>query len=136
MPIDPILRKVRAAYRLVDAAIRLAKTREGRNRCKDVQVYSEGYAEPGYDGDVVALGNWNACSRYNRETQRSEDIDGMPARLGEALEKLGVAIEWSDEWTTCDECGKLVRTSPDSYSWTPSYKIDDDSCETLCHECI
>src|SRR5690606_14129584 len=50
------------------------------------------------------------------------------------LESLGYSCEWSDEWSTCSECGKAVRTSPDSYSWQPAYIIMHE-CELLCLEC-
>jgi hypothetical protein len=88
---------------------------------KDIQLYFEGYAEPGYSDPecgIIALANWN---HYERE-----------ARL---LEALGVEIEWSDEWAMCDDCNKLVRTSPDSYCWMRSYWMDDD-CYIQCEECI
>ncbi len=62
------------------------------------------------------------------------DVDDTPARLGKALESIGVEIEWSDEWASCDECSKLVRTSADSHGWQPSYKQDEDGIR--CVECI
>lgn len=45
--------------------------------------------------------------------------------------------EWgySDEWTTCHNCGYVVRTMADSYSWKPEYMILDD-CTLLCSDCL
>lgn len=84
------------------------------------------YIEPGYDNDselVILFANWN-----------NVDDD-----LQEALQAAGYEMEWSDEWTTNDK-GGAVRTSPDSYSWTPSYAITDDgdilTIEDTAHEWI
>jgi hypothetical protein len=82
------------------------------------QLYMQSYSEPGYDEDaLVVVGNWNAHKR-----------------TGELLEKLGVECEWYDEWTTCGNCGKLVRTSPDSYSWAQSFECFDGDIK--CKKCL
>src|SRR5262249_6021793 len=57
-----------------------------------------------------------------------------PGRIATLLEKLGVELEWSDEWACCDQCGKAVRTKPDSYSWQAAYASTDDGL--TCHECM
>lgn len=126
--------QVQRAYRLVKAAGRLAKTREGCYRVENVQIHV-GYAEPGYDSDaVVALGNWNNCTRYDRDKRESVTVDSLPSRLAKALERMGVELEWDDEWTQCADCGKLVRTQANSYGWTQSYWDSDDGA--VCHECL
>lgn len=81
----------------------------------------EDYAEPGYslEGKLgIFAENWNP--------PRME-------RIGNILEKLGYALEWSDEWTGCGECCKAVRIVEDSYSWKPYYKII--KCELFCLPC-
>lgn len=100
--------------------------RELKYRIEDIQYYAE-YVEPGYDNKnmPILLGNWNAV----------KGDDGLMRRLGDALEKIGCVLEWEDEWTSCGECGKLVRTQPDCYDWTASYAIVNE-CELLCHECL
>ena len=54
--------------------------------------------------------------------------------MSKVLERAGIEIEWSDEWTSCCDCGKLVRTSGDSYSWTRSFTEYDG--HVSCHECL
>lgn len=136
-------RLARAAWRLLECAQRMAEKADAkiggfaiRNRIEEIQIHTEGYAEPGYDGDVVATGDWNSVDRYDSRLQVRVDLLGgdLPERLCEAFERIGVEIEWSDEWSTCEDCGKLVRTSGDSYSWQPAYVIMND-CELFCHEC-
>jgi hypothetical protein len=96
---------------------------------------AQGYAEPGYtdpDGAIV-LSNWNDRTRYDRETGSFETEDDTPSRIGRILERMGCEIEWEDEWVSC-ECGKVFRTSPDSYLWTRSGYIGDGWVS--CAECL
>lgn len=69
------------------------------------------YGEPGYDDPQrgIVFANWNH----------------FPRELADTLERAGYAIEWSDEWAIVYETNKAYRTSPDCYSWTPYYVIDD-----------
>lgn len=78
------------------------------------------YAEPGYDNPAkgILFSDWNYFTR----------------NIGDILERYGYAIEWEDEWTTCDCCGKALRTSPNSYGWQPSY-IETD-CDFYCKDCF
>jgi hypothetical protein len=46
---------------------------------------------------------------------------GDAERLGKVLGRLGFDLEWSDEWTDCGACGRLVRTQANSYG-----------CNVLC----
>lgn len=82
--------------------------------------YAPSYAELGYDQPAhgVLWANWNK----------------LPRNLDRILERAGYAVEWSDEWTTCDDCNRAVRTQPDSHDWRPGYSLSD-SGEILCHEC-
>jgi hypothetical protein len=83
--------------------------------------WAPGYAEPGYTDPAkgILTANWNY----------------FPSDVTDILERAGYAIEWSDEWSTCENCGKLVRTSADNYSWQPSYVILND-CEMFCVDCL
>jgi hypothetical protein len=87
---------------------------------RDIQDVAGEYAEPGYTNPETAIvtANWNH----------------IPAKVAKAFELLGCEIEWSDEWTTCQECGRMVRTEPDCWHWKPSYVIRNE-CELLCLEC-
>jgi len=78
------------------------------------------YCEPGYDApkNGIILDNWNAHSE----------------RLIDFLESRNYSIEWADEWDQCQSCNKAVRTSPNSYDYTPYYHIFD--CSIICINCI
>jgi hypothetical protein len=83
--------------------------------------FAPGYAEPGYTDPErgILFANWNV----------------FPQRLTDILERQGYEIEWSDEWVTCEDCNRAVRTSGNSYSWSPSYAFVYD-CTFLCLDCI
>lgn len=80
------------------------------------------YAEPSYtltsaDG-IVVYGNWNPKRFPSIDEAPLTKSESLPLRLAEALEGIGADIEWCDEWTTCSDCYKAMRTEPDSYGWT------------------
>jgi len=81
----------------------------------------DGCCEPGYDDKPVVLGNWNSETRWDGEKRIT--VNNVMPRIAKLLEKLGYEVEWEDEWTTCEDCGKATRSQPDSYSWQPSYAI-------------
>jgi hypothetical protein len=92
--------------------------------------YAESYAEPGYtdpESGIIAFANWN---NWGDEVQVKL---GIPADVDIETD-LGIEQEWSDEWYTC-ECGKAIRTEPDSYGWVASYLLVDE-CEIVCIECV
>lgn len=101
--------------------------------------WHEDYAEAGYelpeDSPGIITGNWNPVTKYNRETNRFETIDDTPALLRKFFEEMGFVLEWCDEWATCEGCSKLIRTSPDSYCWQPSYFFAEGD-GYYCRECM
>ncbi|RPI88744.1 MAG: hypothetical protein EHM41_00275 [Chloroflexi bacterium] len=79
-----------------------------------------GISEPGCTDRPGIAANWNKVSD----------------KLQSFVEnKLDIEVLWSDEWTACDDCGCAVRTSPDSYSWLPSYVRINDGCAIICRDC-
>ena len=124
-----------------DKAQRLIRAATGEDYGDGMLVtgIGTGYAEPGYHGSdtVWVLGDWNnARSTYDaqRDGRPLTNAETVPSRLAAALERIGAEIEWSDEWTECQECWRIVRTEPDSYSWRRSYHQTEDG-EVYCAEC-
>ena len=85
----------------------------------DNMGFSPSYAEPGYEQPKrgILLANWNV----------------FPSTIDTLLERYGFAVEWSDEWTTCSNCNKAMRTEPSSYDWTPAYTVEDGG--EYCRDC-
>ena len=134
------------AFRLLAAARNVAKAQnlarggwEIKSRLEEITIYCDAensYAEPGYSAEVVAIGNWNEIDAYNQITRSRDTISTLPKRLGDALERLGVQIEWSDQWSSCSDCGRLVRTDADAMSWAPYYAQSGiENGEIVCLDC-
>lgn len=73
------------------------------------------------DKDFLVLEGWD--DKKTIEENLGKDLDG------------NIAYGFSDEYTTCSNCGKIVKTSADSYSWTPDYVVFQ-GCMLLCTDCI
>src|SRR5271165_4945260 len=84
--------------------------------------YAHEYAEPGYDQPKkgILFADWNHFPR---------DLDRI-------LERYGYNVEWSDEWSFCDDCAKAVRSTPDSYSWLESGYYNEKDGSYLCQDCV
>lgn len=82
---------------------------------------------------IVAQG-WEDIERAEKEIIALGLIDDIPdlPRRGNLLEK-GFNLVFSDEYTSCSGCGKLLKTSPSYYGDLPEYIINDG--EILCGDC-
>jgi hypothetical protein len=90
----------------------------------EVSDISEGVVEPGYNDEPLALGDW--WVRVDGDLRESKVVPLLLA--------CGVDSAFYDEWTTCHECYKAVRTRPDHWGWKRSYWEDCGSI--ICHECV
>lgn len=103
------------------------------------KICHHGYAEPGYDdppNGLIVTANWK--DDKGKIPQSFVQEDGDPETMltiGQALDILGCACEWSDEWDTCEGCGRLLRTQANGYSWRRSYYVDDNTGDLFCSEC-
>jgi hypothetical protein len=137
---DKVKAKAERYLRLIGSFIeRASKSNSGyqwqvRSMLQELQLHYNGYAEPGYtdpESGIIATGNWNDITNYIGGVRFT--LSDIPSRIAKLFEKLGIETEWSDEWCECTDCGKLVRTSPDSMSWTPNYTLGEG--ELMCCEC-
>lgn len=108
-----------------------ARTQEGRDRIQHMldNVYTE-FADPAMDAPkagFIVLGDWN-------DVEEDGVVDRTPCEAYERLDKLGVAAEWLDQFTTCGDCSRVVQTEPDSYGWKPKYAVQEG--ELLCEACL
>lgn len=101
---------------------------------RQFQFCSE-YAEPGYSTPKagIVFGNWNHTCGFDKT--KAEQRRDPVSKLARVLEANGFELEWEDEWSTCGECGKAVRTNADSYHWTPYFRILNE-CELVCLDCL
>lgn len=71
--------------------------------------------------------------RLGRNRRYPDSQYSTPFLVPEPLDELMQAFEekfgefgFSDEYDFCGACGKIIKTSPDSYSWQPDFILTDD----------
>lgn len=91
-----------------------------------------------------SLGKIN--KRYREIGIKNGDLSPILDELDNALVEAGfdnynrfediIGMEWgfSDEYTTCSDCDHVIKTSPNSYFWTPDYFIGDGFI--ICNQCF
>jgi hypothetical protein len=52
------------AQRILEAGNNAAKRAAARSRVEEMTLHTNGYAEPGYTGEVIVLGNYNSIGRW------------------------------------------------------------------------
>jgi hypothetical protein len=132
---EDVIKLTAKLYKMMDKLSQKVKVPSMRDRIMEVQLHTEGYAEPGYanpECGIIATGNWNTINFRSEEF--IDDRDDTIKKLEKVLEAYGVEMEWNDEWAPCDCCEKLVRISPSGYDWSPSYWLTEG--ELICIECL
>lgn len=143
--------------RILKAAVASMITGHHSPHCFSAHVIGQGYVNKGDNthghsradylrqlertatSEVENLGYAPAYAKHQGETQPRRGVlmanwNYLPTGLDFILERAGYAVEWSDEWSTCESCNGAVRTEPDGYFWEPPYKLVDD-CTILCLDC-
>lgn len=72
--------------------------------------------------------------RFGQPEFKSDFDPEMVEVVNEDGEQLEIVMGFTDEYNTCGECGKVIRTQPDSYSWVPEYSYADG--EIVCEKCV
>lgn len=107
------------------------------------------YSEPGYSTEAgIVVGNANITLAHRWEFKDDQDKQAdetlrreankrsLLSRVLAALDRLGFEFEWEDEWITCDDCGGLVRCSPNSYGWQQYFYRDEENGTLICGDCV
>ena len=76
---------------------------------------------------------------YLRNNLPKEILDDITLRYGDyETDCINYCTdnEWGfyDEYTTCTDCGKVICTSPNSYSWMPNFYVGDGFI--VCFKCF
>jgi len=71
---------------------------------------------------ICFIGDWHSIPSY------------VERYIGRHFEN--VVFGFRDEFTTCSNCGQIVKTSPDCYGWLPDYWVGDGElqCETCARK--
>jgi uncharacterized cysteine cluster protein YcgN (CxxCxxCC family) len=97
-------------------------------------TWYESYADGREAPKGIVAANWNDLEgEWDPVTRTRAHVSDVPSRMCDLFEKYGVEIEWSDQVSSCDGCGKCIQTEPDSYSWQPEFVVGDG--DITCAEC-
>jgi hypothetical protein len=119
-------------------AAKCSATDGARSALEDVQFaqVSDEWTIPTPEDDWRAFGNWNGVRSWVQGQGYTSLEDDTPERLLRVLESMGLECEWSDEWTMCDDCCRMFRSSPDCYDWRMWGEIDSESQRVSCGHCL
>lgn len=105
--------------------------------CKVVDVFEENgmYNDIDLQWAEDHDGNYYVIVDSNSDEDKFEAFVKETIEIEDSVEKdLEIEIVYSDEYTTCSDCGKVIRTSPDSYGWQPDFYVGDGFI--ACGECF
>lgn len=82
---------------------------------------------------VVIEEGWTGLNTFVEEVNK---LNHLKEDEEDILTEDDILNNWgfSDEYTTCDECGDIIRTSATHYGWKPDYWINNGSI--CCGKCI
>jgi hypothetical protein len=109
-----MIKNIARVARILEIAQNLAAKAPKAHRClvenhvSDIQIAD--YSEPGYKGFAV-FGDWNNVDTYDPSTQTRVDVSNIPSRLEAIFSKMGISCEWSEQWCSCEVCGRMFQTA-------------------------
>lgn len=77
--------------------------------------------------------DWEGLEKFIALAKEVLSMDPVAMEY-EIEEKLETNFVFYDEYTTCDDCGKVVRIAPDSYGWQPDFYTGDNGI--ICGDCV
>jgi hypothetical protein len=88
----------------------------------------------GEDGTHYMI--FDSCDELERFMEFAREELGLDenAKDYEIEDMMETNFVFSDEYTTCSDCGHIIRTSPDSYFWQPDFYLGDGFI--VCKTCF
>lgn len=84
-----------------------------------------------YDGeDFLIVESWEDVAKIQKLLDPSFEPRG---KYDTSVIDEFMPWGFSEEYNVCNSCGEVVRTEPDSYSWTPDFFISNDGI--YCGDC-
>ena len=112
------------------------KLLEVYNHFNENQLWNDIYLQDGSDeyGEYhLIFESWDDVGKFTKEVKSFLKLDDDTSDYD--LEKLlETNFVFSDEYTICDDCNAVIRTSPDSYHWQPNFYIGDGFI--VCEKCF
>lgn len=99
-------------------------------------LHDEIYINWGKDNDgdfYVIFEEWKELERFIQIAKEVLELDGDAGEY-EVEKALEASFVFSDEYSTCSDCGAVIRTSPNSYHWQPDFYFGDGFI--ACNKCF
>lgn len=120
------------------SVIELTKVDFIRKACEELKLDSWVYL---YDGKpFLIVEGWEEMNKIEKYLRKNTSFDNDFAELSEySTECVDFCMDdnwgFSDEYSTCHDCNGVVKTSADSYSWTPKYWVSPYG-GLYCLDCV
>lgn len=85
--------------------------------------------------DFLILDGWDDVRTVESILDPKADIGPDSMESGAIDRAFGGNWGFSDEYAVCDDCGTVIRTSPDSYSWKPDFWLEAEE-GYHCGDCV
>lgn len=82
----------------------------------------------------VIVDNHDSANKFIAIVKDTLGIDKDNFNDFDVENETGIIMVFSDEYTTCCDCGNIIRTEPDSYHWQPNFYIGDGFI--VCNKCF
>lgn len=101
------------------------------------EIFDKVYMQQVHSRQFFIVDGWNDIEVFNKECEERgliNDETGEILNWDSYCEEIGWEWGFADEYSTCGNCGGLIKTSPDYYGWTPDYWITDG--DITCGDCV
>lgn len=82
--------------------------------------------------DFIIFDDWKSV--INVEKALKPDFEPKDEFDDSVLIDMGIDYGFSDSFAICSECGEVIETEPDSYSWKPDFFVNDYGI--TCGDCV
>lgn len=100
------------------------------------QLWDDIYMTEGEDREgehYCIFEDWEGLEKFIALAKEVLGMDPVAMEY-EIEEKLETTFVFYDEYTTCNDCGKVVRIAPDSYGWQPDFYTGNNGL--VCGDCV
>jgi len=102
---------------------------------RETHFYDVAYFEDGEDSREDYYFIFDGWDSHNKFVDFAGEVLNLSDDELNGLEDvLDAHLVFSDEYTTCSDCHKVIRTSADSYHWQPDFYVGDGFI--ACSECF
>lgn len=107
------------------------------DKMNEEQLWDDMYIQIAEDsrGDTFAIcEDWDDHNKFINVVKDVLGVDKDDFNDWDVEKETGIIMVFSDEYTTCSDCGNVIRTEPNSYHWQPDFYVGDGFI--ACNDCF